>query len=116
MSSVSTGRFFENQVASYLKKLGHTIIKKNFYSPFGEIDLISEFQGKVYFTEVKFLTSLHKINPIQKIDQSKIRRIYLSISYLRKFCKLKNYQVDSVAVYFKGKKITFEHYQDLRLA
>lgn len=115
-SSVSKGRFFEKKVADYLIKLGHTIIFRNFFSPYGEIDLISEYKGKIYFTEVKYLTKLNKIYPVEKIDNSKIRRIYLSISYLKKFSKIRNYQVDSISVYFKAGNLVFENYPDLRLA
>lgn len=114
--NISRGRFFENKAAEYLKSLGHQIIIKNFYTPYGEIDLISEYKGKVYFTEVKYLNKTNKLHPIQKVDNSKIRRIFLSISYLKKFSKIKNYQVDSISVYFKVGKLVFECYQDLRLA
>jgi putative endonuclease len=120
--NVSRGRYFENKAANFLIKAGHVILTKNFYTPFGEIDIISVFENKVYFTEVKFLTKSNKLNPVQKIDLSKIRRIYLSISYLKRFCKIKNYQVDSLSLYYRNHRITlqaelvFEHYQDLRLA
>lgn len=115
MSSRSVGKFYENEVVKFLTKKGHTIIFRNFFTPYGEIDLISEFNSKVYFTEVKFLSKINKIYPIQKIDSAKIKRIYFSISYLKKFCRIKNYQVDSVCTYFKDKKLTFEYYPDLRI-
>jgi Holliday junction resolvase-like predicted endonuclease len=113
--SVATGRFFENKVKNYLKKQNHTIITSNFYSPFGEIDLITEKDRKIYFIEVKYLNKTNIINPIQKIDLSKIRRIFLSISYLKKFCKIINYQVDSYCVFFRNGNLIFECYPDLRL-
>lgn len=116
MNSVSTGRYYENEVTKYLRGLGHEIITKNFYTPYGEIDIISEYNKKIYFTEVKFLTKINKIFPIQKINLSKIKRIYFSISYLKKFCKIRNFQVDSVCVYFKDKILVFEHYPDLRIS
>ncbi len=120
--NVSRGRYFEKQAASYLSRLGHVIVSKNFYTPFGEIDIISEFQNKIYFTEVKFLSKNNKINPIQKVDLSKIRKIFFSISYLKKFCRIKNFQVDSLSLYYKNNvttsqaELVFEYYQDLRLA
>jgi putative endonuclease len=113
--SISKGRFFENKVKEYLKSKNFTIISSNFYSPYGEIDLISEKNGKIYFIEVKYLSKINIINPVKKIDIAKIRRIFLSISYLKKFCRIANYQVDSYSVYFKQGKLTFECYPDLRL-
>jgi putative endonuclease len=119
--NVSKGRFFENKASGFLIKAGHNLLARNFYTPFGEIDIISEFRNKIYFTEVKFVTTKNKLHPIQKIDQSKIRKIYLSISYLKKFCKIRNLQVDSLCIYYKktyptsAAELVFEHYQDLRL-
>jgi len=113
--SVSKGRFFENKVREYLIMQNYNILTSNFYTPYGEIDLITERNQKIYFIEVKYLTKTNKMNPINKIDMGKIRRIFLSISYLKKFCKILNYQVDSYSVYFKKGKINFECYPDLRL-
>ena len=113
--NVSRGRYFENKVKEFLKKSDYNIICSNFYTPYGEIDLIAEKGRKIFFIEVKSLTKSNIQNPIKKIDMSKVRRIYLCISYLKKFCRIQSYQVDSYSVYFKNGKINFELYSDLRL-
>jgi putative endonuclease len=113
--NISRGRYYENKVKEFLKERGFNILTSNFYSPYGEIDIISEKDKKIYFIEVKYLTKLNIMNPIRKIDIGKVRRIFLSISYLKKFCRIKNFQVDSYSVYFKNGKINFECYPDLRL-
>lgn len=113
--NVSRGRYFENKVKEHLKNNKFNILTSNFFTPYGEIDLIAEKDKKIYFIEVKYLSKLNIINPIKKIDIPKLRRIYFSISYLKKFCKILNYQVDSYSVYFKKGNITFEYYPDLRL-
>jgi putative endonuclease len=113
--SISTGRFYENKVKNFLVSKGFNIVKSNFYTPYGEIDLIAEKDHKIYFVEVKYLKKNKIINPVKKIDLSKIRRIFLSISYLKKFCRVVNYQVDSYSLYFKNGKLIFECYPDLRL-
>ena len=112
MMNVSKGRYFENKASDFLIKAGHNLLARNFYTPFGEIDLISEIEKSLH---------VYDNYPIQKIDQSKIRKIYLSISYLKKFCKIRNLQVDSLCLYYKKTyptspaELVFEHYQDLRL-
>lgn len=113
--NVSRGRYFENKVKEYIKNKGFVIISSNFYSPFGEIDIIAEKESKVHFIEVKYLFKSSKINPILKIDMGKIRRIFLSIAYLKKFCRIKKYQVDSYSVYYKKGVLNFEYFPDLRL-
>lgn len=113
--SVAKGRFYENQAIKYLLGKGHEIILKNFYTWCGEVDIITYYQGKVRFIEVKYLTKTKMIMPIDKIDMYKLRRIFLSISYLKKFCKFSHFQVDAVSIYFKDKKINFNYQEDLRL-
>lgn len=113
--SRSIGRFYENRAACYLKEVGHEIIMRNFYTPYGEIDIITLFKNKIRFVEVKYLTKVSKIYPIEKINLVKLRRIYFSIAYLFKYTKIKNYQVDSVSLYFKNKNLIIEYLEDLRL-
>lgn len=113
--NVSRGRYFENKVRELLKKQNYSIIVSNFYSPYGEIDIIAEKCNKIFFIEVKYLSKTNIINPIKKIDIAKIRRIFLTISYLKKFCRINQFQVDSYCLYFKGGKLNFELYPDLRL-
>jgi ribonuclease HII len=43
----------EAKVAGYLQRQGHTILARNWRTKFCEIDIISRFNGTVYFTEVK---------------------------------------------------------------
>jgi len=113
--SISTGRFYENKAVRFLKNLGHDFIYKNFYSPYGEIDIITYFQGKIRFIEVKYLSKTNKIMPIEKINLSKLRKIFFSIAYLKKYSKFSNYQVDAISMYFKDKALIIEYLEDLRL-
>lgn len=47
------GLLGENIAASSLTKLGHIILKRNYRKKYGEIDIISYFENKIIFTEVK---------------------------------------------------------------
>jgi putative endonuclease len=113
--NVSVGRYFESQAVNYLKNSGHELVFRNFYSPYGEIDIITVFKNKIRFIEVKFLSRVAKIYPIEKVNISKLRKIFFSIAYLKRFTKIRNYQVDSVSLYFKNKKLIIEYLEDLRL-
>jgi len=113
--NVSLGRKYEKIVAQNLIDKGHTLIYSNFFTPYGEVDIISEYQNKVIFTEVKYLESSTIINPIFKVDLSKVRKIFLSILYLKKFCNFKDFRIDSVVVYkYKG-NLKFSYFEELRL-
>ena len=51
------GRWGETKAAEYLKSLGYTIIDRNVYTPYGELDLIAKKrlanQERTIFIEVK---------------------------------------------------------------
>lgn len=54
MFTSDLGREAEKRVAIYLKKQGHKIVEQNWRTRWCEIDVISTYEGCVYFTEVKF--------------------------------------------------------------
>ena len=68
----------EKQAELRLKSLGYKILKRNYVTPFGEADLVCEFQGSLVFVEVKTRTTLKFGTPAQavgRIKQKKYRQI-----------------------------------------
>ncbi len=53
MSNLSLGKQGEEIAADFLKKKGMKILERNFRTPFGEIDVITEKNRKLHFVEVK---------------------------------------------------------------
>ena len=51
------GAYYEEQAAQYLQSKGYTIIKRNYKTPYGEIDLIAKKPDLLVFCEVKFRSS-----------------------------------------------------------
>lgn len=49
----------EIEAANYLVRLGHTIIERNWKTKYCEIDIVSEKDGTLYFTEVKYRKNAH---------------------------------------------------------
>ncbi|SVE53674.1 uncharacterized protein METZ01_LOCUS506528 [marine metagenome] len=47
------GREGESAALTFLKKKGYRVLKKNFHSKVGEIDIIAEQGGVIVFIEVK---------------------------------------------------------------
>ncbi len=85
------GTIGEIKAASYLKKNGFELLKQNYYTPFGEIDIIAKKYQQIHIIEVKLLTQelIHlgyKLNYRKKqrmircgllfIDQSKLDQFY----------------------------------------
>ena len=94
--SLKEGREAEDRASSYLQSLGYTILKRNFYSKFGEIDIIATKDDVIFFCEVK--ASL-KYDPLWRITPSKLSKIMKTISYyfMLNPCD-KSYQIDAIIV------------------
>ena len=66
----------EKAAAKFLKKNGYRIVKKNFYSAHGEIDIIAENKEYLVFVEVKSRKDVEEnfINyryPAETVDKNK---------------------------------------------
>jgi putative endonuclease len=52
------GELGEDIACIYLKKLGFTVLERNYYKLIGEIDIVAEKQGTLHFIEVKSASCL----------------------------------------------------------
>ncbi len=85
MNLGAVGKKGEDMVASFLRKNGHTIIKRNYVSRFGEIDIIAGKDGLLLFIEVKTRRENSYVSPKEAVDSHKIRRMLLTAEdYLSK--------------------------------
>lgn len=75
----------EEAVSEYLERLGHKIVVRNFKTKFYEIDIISVFKDKVYFTEVKTRGSLDFGGGISAVDKRKLDRMKFAAESFMKF-------------------------------
>lgn len=79
------GKKGEDMVVSFLRKKGHTIIKRNYMCRLGEIDIIAEKDGVLLFVEVKTRKENAFVSPHEAVDAYKINRMTLTAEdYLSK--------------------------------
>ncbi len=69
------GRLGETFTSCYLEKNGYKILKRNFRVKGGEIDIISEKDGIIAFTEVKTRAPDPLVNGLEAITPSKRKLI-----------------------------------------
>lgn len=108
--------FLGEQIASnFLKKNHFLILKKNFRTRFGEIDIIAKKDNSLYFIEVKTRNNLNKGQPYEAINRYKIQHIKkAAYIYLLK-SPLKNYKlkIAVISILLENEKPVIKFYDDL---
>lgn len=79
------GSLGEELTANYLLKHGYIILAHNYYSPYGEIDLIAKKENIIVFTEVKTRHENPLYSPAEAVTKAKQKRIIkTAFLYLQK--------------------------------
>lgn len=81
MNRKSFGSRGEDIAADYLKAKGFKIIKRNFSCKMGEIDIIAEKLGELYFVEVKTRKNRYFGDPLESVTLRKQGQIFKIASY-----------------------------------
>jgi putative endonuclease len=95
--SRAKGNLAEIKAVVYLKEKGYTIVEQNFYSRFGEIDIIAIKSDVLHFVEVK--SGMDFEQAIRNITSKKLSRILKTVEVYRK--KTSNslaYEIDAIVV------------------
>lgn len=101
--SRAKGEGFENRACEFLIDNGFEIIERNFYSRFGEIDIIARKEGVIHFVEVK---GSQKYESIYAITPKKLSKIIQTLKfYLSKNSITSPYCIDAIA--FSGEEIAY---------
>ena len=89
-NTTTVGGLGEAAVCEYLKKLGHEIIARNFKTKLYEIDIVSVFEDKIYFTEVKTRSSADFGGGFMAIDAKKMQRMRFAAESFLKYQTIYN--------------------------
>lgn len=111
MNIGKTGISGEDRVASFLRKKGAVIVKRNYSCRFGEIDIIAEYKEYILFVEVKTRKSDSLISGLEAVDTHKKERIILTAEdYISKTNTLLQPRFDVACVtIFENKKGVTEY-------
>jgi len=110
------GKIGEQKASSFLKDNGFSILKKNFRSYGGEVDIIAEKNKTIYFIEVKTRSSLDKGYPYEAINWWKIRNLKRAANFFLLKSSYKSYKLKLAVISIilnKGQEI-IKFYDDLR--
>jgi putative endonuclease len=91
------GDIAEDKAVEYLLKNSFLILTRNFYTRFGEIDIIAQKDGVLHFVEVKSAPDFE--SAVNNITPKKLLRIIRSAEvYLKKYPTTKDYTIDAIVV------------------
>jgi putative endonuclease len=95
--SRAKGNLAEDKACKFLEKKSFLIIERNFYSRFGEIDVIASKDEVFHFIEVKSGSDYE--SAIQNITPTKLSRFIKTCNvYLKKNSYDGDYMIDAVVV------------------
>jgi putative endonuclease len=72
---ISTGQLGETLACQFLSRQGYRIIRRNYRTKLGEIDIIAEEQGTLVFVEVKARRGHQCGHPFESVTSFKCRQI-----------------------------------------
>lgn len=118
----------EEVACKYLASKGYYVIERNYWKPWGEIDIIAEKGSILSFVEVKSVShrledagiSRETYRPEDNVHPAKIKRLHRAIqTYLleKKVPESKNWQIDVACVFldFETKKARVELLENIVL-
>lgn len=86
MNTKETGMIGEIMVADFLRSKGYTIIKRNFHSRYGEIDIIASKDEYIVFTEVRTRKEKSLVSPAESVTAAKQKKVSLTaLEFLLRF-------------------------------
>ena len=95
--SRAKGNLGEDKACEFLREKGYLIIERNFYSRFGEVDIIASKDEVLHFIEVK--SGLDYESAIQNITPSKLNKFIKTVNvYLKKNALDVDFMIDAVVV------------------
>ncbi len=72
------GRATEDATARHLEAMGYSVLKRNFQSPWGEIDIVAQHDGTIAFVEVKARRSDAMGSAVESVTRRKQQRLVLA--------------------------------------
>ncbi len=117
MKKLDTGRFGEDSACEILRQKGFEIIRRNYHTRRGEVDIIASNEEYVLFVEVKTRKVNSLVSGEEAVNTAKRKKIYLaSADYLLKHPIDKQPRFDVIVIVTdtndKVNIIHSEHYEN----
>lgn len=120
MNTVLKGKFAEATAIYFLQKQ-YTILDYNFYSRYGEIDIVcfDHNNNQLVFVEVKSTNAKSHIQAVELFSLRKAHKIFRSLHfwlYRNSFFKKFNFRIDLITLtmnYYRSTVEGMKHYENI---
>lgn len=114
-SNKIVGNTGEQAVARYLRWRLYRVVATNYYTPYGELDIVCRRGGVVVFVEVKTRTSNQYGAPELAITRQKQMHLVRAAEYFRKIegCEKNSWRIDVVSVKIQNGKKIITHFENV---
>lgn len=112
-ASNKVGDEAEEVAARYLQALGHQIIERNWKTKYCEIDIISELNDTIFFTEVKYRRQPRQGGGLAAITPTKLRQMRFAASIYGSYRKLSDTDMRLAVMSLTGEPPAVETYLEL---
>lgn len=111
------GKLGEDLACKYLKKKGYRIVERNYWQPWGELDIVALSPEKILvIVEVKtvslpsFITAEDQMTRAKLIKSRRAAELYANGS---KLLNGKGWRIDLVAVTMDSSEFDLKHYENI---
>lgn len=107
------GQRGEELAVEYIRKKGYGILKKNYHTPFGEIDIIARDKEALVFIEVKTRADFGFGLPFEAVDRRKREKMRkVALSFMKRLKKEEPARFDVLSISQEGERFKIEHIRD----
>lgn len=102
----------ETLACIYLLFHGYRIVRRNYHSRFGEIDIIAQKKNTTVFVEVKARSGKMLASPACAVDIYKQQKLIKTAYGYMSYCDSDDFRFDVIEVTKQGLKISVNHIKD----
>jgi ribonuclease HII len=112
-ASKKIGNEAEEIAARHLQTLGHQIVERNWKTKYCEIDIISELNGTIFFTEVKYRRQPRQGGGLAAITPTKLRQMRFAARIYGSYRKLSDTDMRLAVMSLTGEPPAVETHLEL---
>lgn len=81
MNRRARGNDVESSVCEFLISQGYQILERNFYTQFGELDIIAVEGNQIVFVEVRSIQANEEVSVYELLPKTKIHKLEMTINF-----------------------------------